>query len=78
VDSTTNHIATVEDYLKTYRFMPPQKQLGYQSYFAKYLVAQCWNKMRQWITDWSSQGFIWQLGRISETQLQDTFSQYAT
>jgi hypothetical protein len=78
VDSIANHIATVEDYLAKYRLMPAQKQLGYQSYFAKYLVAQCWNKMRRRITDWSSQGFIWQLARISETQLQDAFSQYAT
>ncbi|KIM75568.1 hypothetical protein PILCRDRAFT_92025 [Piloderma croceum F 1598] len=77
VDSTANHIATREDYLERYHFIPAQKQLGYQSYFSKYLVVQCWNKMHQQITDWSSQGFIWQLSRISETQLQDTFSQYA-
>ena len=74
MDSAANHIATLEDYLATYWPKPAKKQLGYQSYFAKYLVAQCWKNMCQQTTDWSLQGFILQLGQISEMQLRDVFS----
>jgi hypothetical protein len=46
-----------------------EDRVTHLNHFALYLVVQCWPMMCQRITDWSSQGYIYELSKIPEDKL---------
>jgi hypothetical protein len=68
-DPLPNHIQTVVHYLKKHKKLPEDFKCLHQDYFSKYLVARCWPKMYERISNWSSEGFIFELGKILEKDL---------
>jgi hypothetical protein len=60
----------LENYLEHHQTTRDGNGKILQNFFTKYLVAQCWEKMSQWIGDWSSQGYIYLLGTINMDQLR--------
>jgi hypothetical protein len=51
----SNHIVTVEDYIRQYRSLPgPPERTELFHNFSRYLVACCWKKMYKWIIHTSS------------------------
>jgi hypothetical protein len=76
-DPLSNHIATVEEYLGEYKKKEtPKDRRLYFFGFGAYLVGQCWMKMRRRILHWSSQGFIYILGKIDEAEVLMAFTSY--
>jgi hypothetical protein len=54
-----------EDYLKLHQRTLDSYKKKIQTLFTKYLVVHCWEKMFQWINDWSLQACIYILGNIN-------------
>jgi hypothetical protein len=71
--SFEDHVATVAhyiDYVKRYK-NDPMIAASNLPEFITYLVTYSWKKMHRRIHHWSSQGFIYYLGQVDETTLQD-------
>jgi hypothetical protein len=69
-----NHVATVSAYINRYGNMEDISERTTLSWkFLHYLVSTCWQKMHRRITHWSSQGFISNLGEITEDHVQSAF-----
>jgi hypothetical protein len=72
-DQLNNHVATVTDYINAYGEAKDENtRNSYFSKFTKYIVCCCWRKMRRRILHWSSQGFIWSLGQISDITVEQS------
>ena len=61
----------MEDYLARHKkLLDANERAKDENYFAVYLVVQCWRKMFQRIVDWSSQGYITELGDVPVDKLE--------
>ena len=69
-----NHISTVEDYLKRHKRVDATQQADHEILLTAYLVTRCWQKMYRRMVTWSSQGYIYRLGKISEDELKELLS----
>jgi len=73
-DTLANHISTVEDYLKRHQRVDATQQADHEILLTAYLVTRCWLKMYRRMVTWSSQGYIYYLGTISEDKLKGLLS----
>ena len=71
--SLEDHIATVAHYIDYVRIYKDNSMIMASKLpqFIEYLVTRSWKKMHRRIHHWSSQGFIYYLGRVDETALRD-------
>ena len=77
-DPLPNHVATVNEYLNKYKTLDSkEEQTKMFKRFTHYIVACCWRKMRRRMTSWSSQGYFYCLGRLSEHTVQQLYRVFA-
>ncbi|KIM73336.1 hypothetical protein PILCRDRAFT_93097 [Piloderma croceum F 1598] len=75
IDPLPSHIATLKQYLAEYEQKQKPNERARQFFdFGPYMVTQCWPKMHRRIIHQSSQGFILNLGQITEEDVKDRFA----